>query len=274
MKPAPFELVTAATVEEAVVALAGHGDEAKALAGGQSLVPLLNLRLARPAVLVDLNRIAGLDRIEANGSLTIGALARQADVLASAVVADHAPLLREALRHVGHPATRNRGTIGGSLAHADPAGELPATLLALDGEVDVSGPAGERTVRAADLFLGPFTTSLAAAEVLTRVRLPISPGGRFGFAEVARRHGDFALAGAAVSLDPARIVLFGLGGAPTRAPEGEEALERGAPTEEVVALATADLEAVSDVHADAAYRRRAASVVLRRALEQARSTPA
>ena len=199
MKPAPFDHLPVETVEDAVAALVEHGDRAKVLAGGQSLVPLLNLRLARPAVLVDVNRVAGLDGIEANGMLSVGALVRQADALASAAVAEHARLLHEALRHVGHPATRNRGTIGGSIAHADPAAELPAVLLALDGEVDVSGPGGERAIPAADLFLGPFTTSVATNELLTRVRVPRSSDRRFGFAEIARRHGDFALAGAAVA---------------------------------------------------------------------------
>ena len=273
MKPAPFEHIPVETVEEAVAALAEHGDEAKVLAGGQSLVPMLNLRLARPGVLVDVNRVPGLDGIGANGALSLGALVRQADALTSAALAEHAPLLREALRHVGHPATRNRGTIGGSLAHADPAAELPAVLLALDGEVEVSGPGGKRTIPAGELFLAPFTTSLATDEVLTQVRIPRSAGRRFGFAELARRHGDFALAGAAVATDPARIVFFGLGGTPGRMADAEAALDQGGGADEVAAVATHGIDAVSDVHADAAYRCRAARVVLRRALEQARVRP-
>ena len=167
MKPAAFEHLPVASVAEAVAALSDHGDEAKVLAGGQSLVPLLNMRLARPGALVDINRVPGLDLVEANGALELGALVRQADALDSPAVATHAPLLREALRHVGHPATRNRGTVAGSIAHADPAAELPAVLLALDGEVDVVGPDGKRTIAADRLFLGPFTTSLAPGELLT-----------------------------------------------------------------------------------------------------------
>jgi carbon-monoxide dehydrogenase medium subunit len=269
VKPAVFEHVPVASVDEAVAALSEHGDEAKVLAGGQSLVPLLNMRLARPSVLVDVNRVAGLDAVEVDGALTLGALVRQADALDSAAVGEHAPLLREALRHVGHPATRNRGTVAGSIAHADPAAELPAVLLALDGEVDVAGPGGERTIAAERLFLGPFTTLLAHDELLTRVRVPLLGDRSFGFVELARRPGDFALAGAAVSLGPARIVLFGLGGAPARVPEAERALEQGAGAAEVAAVAVRDLDPVTDVHADGAYRRRAAEVVLRRALAQA-----
>jgi CO/xanthine dehydrogenase FAD-binding subunit len=269
VKPAPFEHVPVESAEEAVAVLAEHGDEAKVLAGGQSLVPLLNMRLARPGVLVDVSRVAGLDSIEANGALTLGALVRQADALGSPAVGEHAPLLAAALKYVGHPATRNRGTVGGSLAHADPAAELPAVLLALDGEVNALGPGGERTIAAEALFTGPFTTALAADELLVRVRLPLSGGRRFGFAELARRPGDFALAGAAVSLDLPRIVLFALGGEPIRATEAEALLGQGAGAGEVAATATRDLDPVSDVHADGAYRRRITQVLVRRALEQA-----
>ena len=269
MKPAPFEHLPVESAEEAVAALAGYGDEAKVLAGGQSLVPLLSMRLVRPGVLIDVNRVPGLDRIEVDGELTLGTLVRQADALASPAVLELAPLLVSALRHVGHAATRNRGTVGGSLAHADPAAELPAVLLALDGQVDVLGHTGVRTIPAGALFTGPFTTALAADELLTRVRLPGSGGRRFGFVELARSPGDFALAGAAVCLDPARIVLFGLGGEPARAPEAEALLEQGAGGREIAVAATRDLDPVSDVHADGAYRRRVAEVILGRALAQA-----
>jgi aerobic carbon-monoxide dehydrogenase medium subunit len=269
VKPARFEYVAAASVDEAVSALGAGGDEAKVLAGGQSLVPLLNMRLARPALLVDVNPIPGLDGIYADGRLELGALVRQSDALASSGAAEAAPLLHAALRHVGHPATRSRGTIGGSVAHADPAAELPAALLALDAEVVATGPSGERTVPAEELFLGPFTTSLAPDELLTTVRVPVQGSRRFGFAELTRRHGDFALAGAAVLLNPARIVLFGVGGVPVRALEAERALDEGAGAAEVADIATRGLdEPVSDIHADAGYRRRAAAVLVRRALEQ------
>jgi carbon-monoxide dehydrogenase medium subunit len=270
VKPAPFDYVAAGSVDEAVSELASAGDEAKVLAGGQSLLPILNMRLARPSLLVDVNPIPGLDRIDVDGTARIGALVRQADALASADLREAVPLLAAALRHVGHATTRSRGTIGGAVAHADPAGELPAVLLALEGEATVTGPAGARTIAAADLFLGPFTTVLAAEELLTEVLFPRHDARRFGFAELSRRHGDFALAGAAVLLDPARVVLFGLGGGPGRAEAAERALDEGADAAEAAELATRGLEAVSDVHADAAYRLRVARVLVRRAVEEAR----
>ncbi len=270
MKPAPLDYVAVRSVDEAVATLAGADADAKVLAGGQSLLPLLNMRVARPSLLVDVNRIPGLDGLATSGQVEIGALARQADALASNELRAAAPLVTAALRHVGHVATRSRGTIGGSVAHADPAAELPAVLLALGGEVVATGPDGSRTIAACDLFLGPFTTALARDELLTTVLVPRHAGRPFGFVEVARRHGDFALAGAAVVLDPARVVVFGLGGAPARAPEAERALDEGADAAEAAELATRGLEAVSDVHADAAYRLRVARVVVRRAIEEAR----
>ena len=269
MKPPPFEYVAVSTVAEAVAAL---GEDAKVLAGGQSLMPLLNMRLARPALLVDVNGVPDLDSIEVDGVVRLGSLVRQSDALRSPELAAGAALLVEALGHVGHAATRSRGTIGGSLAHADPAAELPAVLLALDGEVVASSPRGERSLNTAELFLGPFTTALEPDELLTAVVFPRQGRRRFGFAELSRRHGDFALAGAAVLLEPARIVLFGLGGAPERALEAERALDGGAAAAEVAELATNGLEPVSDVHADGAYRRRAAAVLVRRAIEQTKGT--
>ena len=179
-------------------------------------------------------------------------------------------MLAAALRHVGHPATRSRGTIGGSLAHADPAAELPAVLLALDGEVVARSRRGERTIGAEALFTGPFATALRPEELLTEVVLPRQDSRPFGFAELSRRHGDFALAGAIVLLRPARLVLFGLGGAPERAPEAERGLDEDAPVAEVADLATRGLDPVDDVHADSAYRRRVAAVLVRRAVEEAR----
>jgi carbon-monoxide dehydrogenase medium subunit len=181
------------------------------------------------------------------------------------------PVLAAALRHVGHPAIRSRGTIGGSLAHADPAAELPAVLLALDGEVVARSREGERRIGAEPFFTGPFTTGLRPDELLTEVLLPRQGDRPFGFAELSRRHGDFALAGAVVLLRPARLVLFGVGGAPERAPEAERALDEGAPAAEVAELATRDLHPVDDVHADGAYRRRVAAALVRRAVEEARS---
>jgi aerobic carbon-monoxide dehydrogenase medium subunit len=268
VKPAPFDYVAAGSVEEAIAALGAA--EAKVLAGGQSLLPLLNMRLARPSLLVDANRIPDLDGIDVDGAVRIGALVRQADALASADLANAVPLAATALRHVGHAATRSRGTIGGSIAHSDPAAELPAVLLALDGHVVARGPAGERTIAAADFFVGPFSPALAPDELLTSVIAPRQNGRRFGFQELSRRHGDFALAGAVVLLDPARIVVFGLGGQPVRRSKGERALDEGAGAREAAELATRDLDAVSDVHADGDYRRRVAAVLVRRAIEAAR----
>jgi len=266
VKPPRFDYVAAASGDEALAALAHDG--AKVLAGGQSLVPLLNMRLARPSLLVDINRIPDLDRVEVNASVRIGALARQADVLASPAAAA-VPVLAAALRHVGHPATRSRGTIGGSLAHADPAAELPAVLLALDAGVVARSRTGERIIGAGDLVRGPFTTSLRPDELLTAVVLPRQDSRPYGFAELSRRQGDFALAGAITLLHPARIVLFGVGGAPERAFEAERALDEGATPAEVADMATRNLSPVDDVHADSAYRRRVAEVLVRRAVEQA-----
>lgn len=299
MKPAPFDYLAAASVEEAVAALAAHADDAVVLAGGQSLVPLLNLRLARPSVVVDVNRIAALAGIGVNGVTTVGALTRQAAALRSPLLAGRAPLLVVALGHAGHVATRARGTVGGSAAHADPAAELPAVLLALDAAIVLRGPAGEREVAAADFFQGPFTTARRSTELLTAVRLPAPPpGARHGFHEVARRHGDFALAGAAVvvaagpggatgaaaaagpgaapgaalaagAISHVRIALFGVAPCAFRAVAAEAALAAGAPAEEVAALAAAAAEPHDDIHATASYRRRAVHTCVVRALAAA-----
>ena len=274
MKPAPFDYVAVGTADEAVAALAAAGDDAVVLAGGQSLVPLLNLRLARPSLVVDIGRISGLGEIHANGVLTLGALTRQAQALRSPEVAQRAPLLAEALRHMGHAATRSRGTIGGSVAHADPAGELPAVLLALDGDVVLRGPGGlERILPASDFFQGPFQTARRQNELLVSLRLPAAPAGLcWGFHEIARRQGDFAIAGAAVTVAPgghARIALFGVAPAAFRATEAEAALAAGAPPAEVVALAAATSSPQDDIHATAAYRRTAVAVAVERALAQA-----
>jgi carbon-monoxide dehydrogenase medium subunit len=269
VKPAPFAYHAVETVEEAVAMLAELGDDARVLAGGQSLVPMLNLRLARPAALVDVGRVAALAGISANGALRLGATTRQADALRSPLVAERAPLLTEALRHVGHPATRSRGTLGGSIAHADPAAELPAVLLALDGEAIVRSGAGERAIPAASLFLGPFTTALADGELLTELRLPDAPAGaRHGFAEIARRRGDFAMAGAVAVIAPgyARVALFGAGPVAFRAEGAERALAQGAGAEAAAQLAAAAAEPSGDPHATAAYRTEAARVATLRAL--------
>jgi carbon-monoxide dehydrogenase medium subunit len=275
VKPAPFRYVAAETVEEVVAALGEHGDEAKILAGGQSLVPLMNMRLAVPGVLVDVNRVAELRGISANGSLEVGAGTRQAVLERSA---DAPQLAREALRHVAFPGVRARGTVGGSIAHADPAAELPAVLLALGGEVVARGPGGQRTIAADDLFVTYFTTALQPDEVLTHVRLPREEV-LTGFAEVARKAGDFALAGAAVALSmdgatcrSARIALFGVSDRPLRASGAEQALAGRTLAEaatDAARLASEGLDAKSDGHASAEYRKEVAGVVVARALAQA-----
>jgi CO/xanthine dehydrogenase FAD-binding subunit len=279
MKPSGFAYRRPDTLDEALALLAEHGGEARALAGGQSLVPLMNLRLARPGVVVDVGRLAGLEGIANGDGLVLGATARQAALLVDDRVARTAPLLATAARHVAHPAIRARGTVGGSLAHADPAAELPAVAIALDAEITAASRRGRRAVPAADLFTGPFTTSLAEDELLVEVRIPSGSADRsHGFAELARRHGDFALAGACCTasvssgtIRDARVVLFGVGPTPVVVPEAAAALE-GASVGDPDALATAARAAaaasdpVSDVHASAAYRRRMADVVTRRAL--------
>jgi carbon-monoxide dehydrogenase medium subunit len=280
VKPAPFRYIAAETVDEAVAALGEHGDEAKILAGGQSLVPLMNLRLAAPAVLVDVNRVEGLAGIAVNGSLEIGAVTRQAAVERSAEARAAAPLVAEALRHVAHPPIRSRGTIGGTVAHADPAAEIPAVLLALGGEVVARSPRGERTIPADDLFQGYFTTALEADELLTAVRFPAQrPGTRTAIQEVARKQADFALAGVAVAstvgddgiCESARIVLFGVADRPVRAADAEAAVASRRLADESVVVeaaraATESIDPRGDAHASADYRRDVAGVLVRRAL--------
>jgi carbon-monoxide dehydrogenase medium subunit len=197
MKAAAFDYVRATSVAEACALLGQHGEDARLLAGGQSLLPAMNLRLASPALLIDIGRIAGLDGIEIRGDmLRIGALARHATVLRDATVARHVPLLTEALRHVAHPAIRSRGTIGGNLAHADPASELPACMLALDAMLEATSPGGVRLIAASAFFTGLFQTDLAPDEMLTAVEIPL-PCGPWFFQEIARRSGDYAIVGLA-----------------------------------------------------------------------------
>ena len=284
MKPPPFSYCAPQTVGEALGVLAEHGPDAKVLAGGQSLIPLLNLRLARPEVLVDICQIAELCSIGGDGeTIRIGAAARQASVMDAQLVRDEVPLVCEALRHVGHPAIRARGTFGGSLAHADPAAELPAAMIALEAELVAQGRAGTRVISADEFFRGYFETALAEDEMLTEVRIKRPPPGRsvWGFAEIARRHGDFAMAGTvfAAQLDEAdlvqraRIVLFGVGPAPVRAKIAEEALA-GKPLGASAASSAAEsvpatIAPPSDIHASAEWRREVAGVLVRRCIMQA-----
>ena len=200
MKPAPFAYAKARSVEDAVRLLGEHGDGAKLLAGGQSLMATLNMRLSQPSILIDLNGIPGLDGIALHdGDVAIGALVRHAAAAKSDVIARHTPLIALAMPHIGHPAIRNRGTIGGSIAFADPAAELPACFLALGGEAEIAGPNGTRRVRADDFFKALYETAIGPDEMLTAIRLPggCTPDMRYGFAELSRRHGDYALAGLA-----------------------------------------------------------------------------
>lgn len=283
MKPAAFEYHAPETVADAVGVLAEHADEAKPLAGGQSLVPMLALRLTRFAHLVDLNRVDELTGIRRdNGALVIGAMTRQRTVERDPFVAPAAPLLAAAVPLIGHSQIRNRGTVGGSIAHADPASELPAVALALDADLEIASKAGTRTVPATEFFEGTWTTCLADEELLTAIRFPVWEG-RCGFAfdEVARRSGDFALAGVAVAVEVdgdgairrAALGLLGLGSTPRRAPAAEAALVGRVPTpdelDEVAQLAVADLEPPDDIHATAAYRRRVGAHLVGRSLGRA-----
>ena len=286
MKPPKFDYHAPASIDEAVALLGRYGGEAKVLAGGQSLMPMLNFRLARPAALVDVNRIAALAYIrEDNGTVAFGAMTRQRTIEFSPVVAARLPLLREATRWVGHLPIRSRGTIGGSIAHADPSAEYPAVLTALGGEVVVQGPRGRRTVKAADLFETYLTTTLAPEELVVEVRLPAMPtGSGYAFEEFARRHGDFAIVGIAAMLvrdgarcTSARLAAAGAGPVPVRLRAAEEILERdglGDAAIEAAAARAADLVAPdSDIHASAEYRRHLTSVLTGRALRRALRTP-
>ena len=279
MKPAPFRYARPATLDDALSLLNADGEDVKILAGGQSLVPMLNLRLLRPAIVVDLNGLRELDRIEPDpdGGIVIGALVRHARLMQDALVRERAPLLAESARHVGHAAIRHRGTLGGSLAHADPAAELPAALVALDARVVLHGPKGRRHVAASEFFQGLLTTALALDEILTEVRVP-RHGRGWGFAEIARRSGDFALAGVAAVLDrprgstgpctSARVVGLGVGDRPIRFAEAERAL-MSAPPDPAAAGAAVACYPPADVHASAAYRRHLAAVLTEDAVRQA-----
>ncbi len=282
MKPPRFAYHAPATVEEAVALLARYGGEAKVLAGGQSLMPLLNFRLTRPAALIDLNRIPALAGIrEHDGQVRLGAMTRQRAVEFSPVVARALPLLREATRWVGHLPIRTRGTIGGSIAHADPSAEYPAVLAALEGEVVARSPRGERVVPWHALFRTYLTTSLAPDELLTEVRLPAMPAGAgFAFEEFARRHGDFAIVGIAAMVvrdgprcRKARLAASGAGPVPVRLRGAEEILEReGLGPDAIQAAARRAAELVqpdSDIHASADYRRHLAAVLTARAVRRA-----
>jgi CO/xanthine dehydrogenase FAD-binding subunit len=283
MKPPPFEYDDPRTLEEALGLLAEHGDEAKVLAGGQSLVPLLNFRLARPERLVDLNGIGELDYLRfENGRLRIGALTRQATLERSAEVAQRLPLLTEAVKLVGHVQIRNRGTVGGSVAHADPAAELPVAFAALGARFHARSTRGQRSFSPEQFFRTHLTTALEPDELLTEIELPLPPAGSgFAFLEFARRHGDFALGGAAVQAllgsdgrcEQVAIALLGAAPTPLRRPQVEAWLAGRALDEttaaEAARQAASDVNPSGDIHGSGEYRRGLAEVMLRRALLRA-----
>jgi CO/xanthine dehydrogenase FAD-binding subunit len=281
MKPAAFDYHRARSAKEAVALLRDLGAEAKVLAGGQSLVPMMKLRLARPAAVVDINRARELDYLRpADGRLAFGALARL-DALETEAVRQSCPLLTEAARHIAHPAIRHRGTVCGSLAHADPAAELPVCALALDADLVALGPSGERIVPAREFFVTYLTTALAPDELLVEARFPaLAPTAGTAFLELSRRPGDFAIVAAAVVLEGtggvvrrARIALGAVGDRAVRSEAGEAALvaERGtsAAFEAAARVAAETLDPPSDVHGSGAYRKHLARVLVRRALTQA-----
>jgi carbon-monoxide dehydrogenase medium subunit len=274
VKPAPFAYSKPRTLKEAVTLLAKHKDDARLLAGGQSLIATLNMRLSAPELLIDINGIKGLDGIAKKGAaIEIGALARHSDVERSALIAKHAPLIALAMPHIGHPAIRNRGTFGGSIAFADPAAELPACIVALDGEVEIAGPKGKRRVKADAFFKDLFETALRPQEMVTAVRVPAAgKDSRVGFAELARRHGDYAIVGLAASaraagkgLKDVRLAFFGVGATPVRAKKAEVALAKGDVDGAVAAL---DLDPHDDVQATGKVKKHLAGVLLRRVATQ------
>jgi carbon-monoxide dehydrogenase medium subunit len=283
MKLPAFEYACPATLSEAVALLAAHDGEAKPIAGGQSLVPMMAFRVAQPSLLVDLRRLPGLNEIRISGDgVHLGAMVRWRDIQDDKRLATAHPLLAAAIEHVAHYQVRNRGTVGGSLAHADPAAEMPGIAVACDAEIAVMGKGGARAVKAADFFVGALTTALKPDEIITEVRLPAWPKGRrFGFQEFARRRGDFAMAGAAVFYDPdrsgkagnAHVGVIGVGDRPRRLPAVEAALNGAAIDEATIAkaaqAASTAVDPDDDIHASAAYRKALTGTLVERALRSA-----
>ena len=278
MKPALFDYVRASSVEEAVAALAASNGDAKVLAGGQSLVPMLNFRVVDAPLFVDINGIEGLDLIEEkeDGGLRIGALTRHFALETSVSVRDRFPVLHEAMKHVAHLAIRNRGTIGGSLSHADPAAELPMMAVLLDAKIVAAGPDGEREIPAGDFFTAPLTTVLAPDEIVVAVDLPGLPAVTgWGFEEFAQRRGDFAVAGVAAlvtreggTVTNTRIALMGLHDTPVRARSAEAAFGESG-IEAAAVAARQDADPMNDLHGSADYRRHLAEALTRRVLTAA-----
>ena len=285
MKPAPFKYYAPTTVDEALAHLAEYGWDAKPLAGGQSLIPMMNFRLAQPSVIVDLNNISELFYIrpDGDGGLLIGAMTRQAQVERDPLVAERAPLVHEVMPQIAYPQIRTRGTFGGSLAHADPSAELVAVSVALDGRFKLRSQAGERWVSADEFFVGLFTTVLEPEELLVEIALPpMPPRSGWAFQQITRRHHDFCIAGVAVVVtlddqdrcDQARLVFLSVGDGPVNARQAAEMLKGQTPTTELIEAvaekaARDEIDPGSDIHASAEYRRHLAEVLARRALTQA-----
>lgn len=281
MKPAPFEYSAPTSLGEATSVLEQHGDEAKVLAGGQSLVPLMALRLARPTAVVDLGRIEGLDYLREGDSVAIGAMATHRDVEMNDYLYQRCPMIREAMSVIGHVAIRNRGTVGGSCAHSDPAAEWPALALALDAEFDVQRSSGTRTIPASEFFVSFFTTALEPEEIVSEVRLKLPPAGTgTAFMELARRHGDFGIVGVAAvvarangNITDARVSLMGVGSVPIRPAEAEDLLrgsDGGDDALEAVAEAVdRAIDPTGDIHGSEEFRRNAAKVMTKRAIRRA-----
>lgn len=285
MKPAPLAYEAPTTLSAACTLLQEHGDDAKLLAGGQSLIPVMNFRLAQPTLLVDLNRLTELteESADPHGNLRLGSMLRQSQLERSPLVAQYAPLVHQTIPYIAHPQIRNRGTIGGSLAHADPAGELPVCMVALDARFKLEKTGSSRWVDARDFYLALFTTALEAEEILTEIEIPPLPSGsRVAFKELARRHGDYAMAGVAVVLRlddrgicrAARLVYLNLGDIPMVAEEAAEMLIGETPGPELIAAvakhaAQHEIDPSSNIHASSGYKRHLAAVLTKRALNQA-----
>ena len=282
MKPPPFAYHAPTQLDEALALLERYGDDAKVLAGGQSLIPLLNFRLSYPSALIDINRVADLSYLrQENGQVRIGALTRQRTVEFSELVRRQLPLLYEATTLVGHLPIRTRGTIGGSLAHADPAAEYPTVALVLDAELILQGPSGQRSISAEEFFVSYLTTALAPNEIVTAIRFsPTPPTSGWAFEEVARRHGDFALVGVAGVIDAegeqcrtARLAAAGVGPTPIRLRAAEDILVQEGVTEQSIQRAAAKaaelVEPDSDIHASVDFRRHLTEVLTRRAIQRA-----
>lgn len=271
MIPAPFDYKRASSAAEAISIVSQHGDDAKFLAGGHSLLPLMKLRLAQPAVLVDIARVNDLSYIrDAGDHIAIGALTRHTELERSSLLQQHVPLLSHAASHVGDPQVRHRGTLGGSIAHADPASDLPATTLALGATYVAQGPNGTREIAASDFYKGFLESALAADEMLTEVRVPKMDGAGWSFQKFNRRAQDWAIVGVAAWRKGANagVALVNMGSTPILAASVNQAIAQGASVEDAARLASSEAEPQDDMNASADYRRHLASVLVRRALEQ------